>query len=134
MKSLDVRKTIWLMCAVLLSASLLSSHCVAGISIGEIYGPLSLDSGWPPQGEGGPCWSPDGTKIVFSWGDGYTAWDASLGRPNPDGSYIVIMTADGEAIRGPDNPLVNDITRKMLAPYGLCSNSGGTSLISLELE
>ncbi len=110
MKRLNASKArLFTVGMILLSLSLLSSRCLGGISIGEIYGPLSLDSAWPPQSEGGSCWSPDGTMIVFSWGDGYTAWDPSLGGyPNPEGSYIVTMTADGQAIRGPDNPLVND--------------------------
>ena len=109
MKSLNVSSASrFVICVMLLFASLFSGTCLAGISIGDIYGPLSLDSAWPPQSEVGPCWSPDGTMIVFSWGDGYTASDPLFGKPNPEGSYIVIMTSDGQAIRGPDNPLVND--------------------------
>jgi len=110
MKRLDLSREKWFVIGtILLSVGLLSSRCFAGISIGEINGPFSCDSGWPPQAEIWPCWSPDGTKIALSWGDGYTAWDASFGKPNPDGTYVVIMTADGECIRGPDNPLVNDV-------------------------
>ncbi len=110
MKSLYTSRTsCFVTGAILLSAGLLSGYCYAGISIGEISGPLSLDTDWPPQAETNPSWSPEGTKIAFRWGDGYTAWDPSFGGPNTDGSYIVVMTADGQSIRGPDNPLVNDV-------------------------
>jgi Tol biopolymer transport system component len=110
MKSLHVsRANLFVVSVVLLCAYMLCSPCMAGISLQPIRGPLSLDSTWPPQAEYTPCWNPAGTEIAYAWGDGYTAWDPELGTPNPDGSYIVIMTADGQAKRGPDNPLVNDV-------------------------
>ena len=32
------------------------------------------------------------------------------------------------------NPLVNDLTEQLLSEYGLCSGSGGTSIIPLEIQ
>lgn len=32
-----------------------------------------------------------------------------------------------------DNPIVNDLTTKLLAPYGLCSGTGGTTIIPIGL-
>src|SRR3972149_9441601 len=93
---------------IILCFIFLGSPCQAGITIGPIEGPFSLDcESARPQGEYGPCWSPDGAQIAFAWGNGYTA-DGT----NPEGSYICIMTADGQPIRppcNPTNPLVNDI-------------------------
>lgn len=95
MKNLDVNRAKgFAICAVFLFSTLLSSYCLAGIQLGPIRGPVSFDPWYGRhQSENNPSWNPDGSRIVWRWGNGYTA----VGDP---GTIVTIG-------RGPDNPVKN---------------------------